>query len=146
MSAKLESPKIEMKRLLRVIAGKALAGEKDDQLRMRAARRLNADLPCDRLISDRRSRSYWHAESEDIPSDHMDRARELAFIQPIQEAEDAIVKAEEFLAGLRARLVAAAGSPTRRVGTGRSLGGSDAGARREGGGPQNSPHGAAVAR
>lgn len=114
LSAKMEKPSDEMKRLIRTIGGKASAGEKDDQLRVRALRRMNLELHDDRQISERRSRMYWHGEAEDIPSDHMDRARELAFVQPIQEAEDAITTAEAFLAGLRARLETRA--PIRRAG------------------------------
>jgi len=134
----LEKPAVEMARHIRVIAGKARPGERDEDLRSRAARKLG--------ISASRARVFWYGETENIRSDEMDRARELAFVAPLDRAEEAIIEAEEFLAGLRARLLAAAGSPTRRVGTGRSLGGSDAGARREADGPQISPHGAAVAR
>lgn len=106
-----------MKRLIRVIGGKASAGEKDEQLRAMAMRRLNLALDEDRQITDRRARTYWHGEMEDIPSDHMDRARELAFVQPIQEAEDAITNAELFLEGLRARLAGSVGTPVRRIGS-----------------------------
>jgi hypothetical protein len=132
----MEFPSAEMKRLIRGIGGAARAGEKDEQLRARAIRRMNMGLAGDRQIGERRGKSYWHGETEDIPSDHMDRARELAFVQPIQEAEDAIehaiVHVEEVLAGLRSRL-AGSGSAPRRVGTGHPLRRAGDRALREGG-------------
>jgi hypothetical protein len=44
LSAQPESPKDEMQRLIRLIAGKATAGEKEPQLQSRAARRMNMEL------------------------------------------------------------------------------------------------------
>lgn len=89
MSEKSEKPSHEMQRLIRAIAGKPLAGEKDDQLRARAARRMG--------ISQGRAKTFWYAETENIRSNEMDRARELAFVAPIEEAIDAIERAERHL-------------------------------------------------
>lgn len=109
LSASAETSAHEMQRLIRQIAGKATAGEKDDQLRARAMRRLNMALRGDRQIGPRRARAYWYAEIADVPADHMDRAREVAFILPIEEALDAAAAAEQFIDGLRARLASLAG-------------------------------------
>lgn len=106
MSARTETPAEEMQRLIRAIGGKAVAGEKDEQLRARARRRLNMMLPPERHIGARRARSYWYCECADIPSDHMDRAREVAFLLPIEEAHDAVCQAETFIRSLRERLLA----------------------------------------
>lgn len=122
MSAKTEIPQDEMKRLVREIAGKATAGEKEPQLMARAARRLNAGLPGDLQVSDRKLRAYWYAETSDIPSHHMDRARELAFVQPIEEAIHAVETAERFLEGLRQRLMARPGADRRAAGASNSDG------------------------
>jgi hypothetical protein len=130
VSKNLETPADEMARLIRVIAGKASAGEKDQQLRARAARRLG--------ITTSRARVFWYGETDNIRSDEMDLARELAFVQPIQEAEDAITTAEAFLAGLRARLEGSLGTPARRVGAGHPL-------RRAGDRPQREVGGRPVA-
>lgn len=113
---KKESPADEMQRLIRQIGGKAIAGEKDDQLRARAARRLNAELPPKQQIGPRRAKAYWYSEIADVPSHHMDRARELGFVQPIEEAFNAIETAEQFLDNLRQRLLdrAVLGSGDRR--------------------------------
>lgn len=108
-SASTETSAAEMQRLIREIAGKAAAGEKDEQLRARAMRRLNMALRGDRQINPRRARGYWYAEIADVPADHMDRAREVAFVLPIEEAMDAAAAAEKFIDGLRARLAALAG-------------------------------------
>ncbi|MDR3473372.1 MAG: hypothetical protein P4M09_17060 [Devosia sp.] len=105
LSANTESPSQEMQRLFRTIAGKASAGEKDEQLRSRALRRMNADLIGPRQLGPRRARAYWYGEIDDVPSHHMDRARELAFILPIEEAIDAVEVAEQFLSGLRESLL-----------------------------------------
>jgi len=86
MSAKTESPKDEMKRRIREIGGKASAGEKEDQLRDRATRRMNAELFGAQQINARRARSYWYGEIEDVPSHHMDRARALSKDTLIEEA------------------------------------------------------------
>lgn len=118
MSAKKESPKIEMQRKLREIAGAARAGEKDDQLRARAVRHMNAELVPDRQIGESRGKRYWYAEIEDVPSDHMDRVRELAFVHPLQEAQDAVERAEQHLESLRQRLVGASRAPGGRIGPG----------------------------
>ena len=130
----MEFPSAEMKRLIREIGGKAHAGEKDEQLRARATRRMNMDLPGDRQISERRGKSYWHGETDDIPSDHMDRARELASVQPLQEAEDAITnlidQVEKALPDLLHRLADAASSARRGVGIVSGVSGTAAGARR----------------
>ena len=145
----LEKPEVEMARHIRVIAGKARPGERDEDLRTRAARKLG--------ISASRARVFWYGETENIRSDEMDRARELAFVAPIEKVEDAtkqleeavldaLVSMDEFRGELRARLAAALGGPARRVGR---LAASDvqgSASRREGRGPQTSPHGAAVAR
>lgn len=117
MSGNTEKPKDEMQRLFRKIAGKPLAGEKDDQLRSRAARRMNAGLDEFEQIGLRLAKSYWYGEIEKVPSHHMDRARELAFVHPLQEATDAIESAERFLEELRRRLaVRAAGALHRPAG------------------------------
>jgi len=105
VTAPQESPKDEMQRLIRKIAGRAAAGEKDEQLRARAARRMNWELAPHRQIGLRRARSYWYAEIDDIPSDHMDRARELALVLPIEEAINAVERAEHHLAHMRERLL-----------------------------------------
>lgn len=107
-SANAESTAVEMQRLIRQIAGKADAGEKDEQLRARAMRRLNMGLEGDRQVGPRRARGYWYAEIADVPADHMDRAREVAFVLPIEEALDAAEAAERFIRGLHARLAAMA--------------------------------------
>lgn len=73
-----ESPAIEMARLIREIGGKASVGETDEQLRARAARRLG--------VSASRAKTLWYAETDNIRSDEMDRARRLAFSTPIEEA------------------------------------------------------------
>ena len=86
-----------MKQLIRAAAGTASAGEKEEQLRARATRRLNAGLDGERQISDRRARAYWHGEIDDVPSHHMDRARDLAAIQPIEEVLDAVDRAEQWI-------------------------------------------------
>lgn len=85
-NSRAETPKQEMARLIRVVAGPASAGERDYQLITKAARRLNDDLPPFQQLSERRARSYWYEEIEDVPSHHMDRARLLAPDQPIEEA------------------------------------------------------------
>lgn len=96
MPKNVESPAQEMQRLVRTIAGKRQPGEKDPSMMARAARRLR--------ITQRRARTYWYAESQFISSTDMDLARELAFVQPLQEAHDAIEIAERYLEGLRLRL------------------------------------------
>jgi hypothetical protein len=73
-----ESPAAEMARLIREIGGKASVGEKEEQLRARAARRMG--------ISASRAKVLWYAETDNIRSDEMDRARRLAFSTPIEEA------------------------------------------------------------
>lgn len=106
-----ETPAQEMQRLIRVIAGKQIAGEKDDQWRARAARRMD--------ITPSRARVFWYGLTENIRSDEMDTARELAFVQPIHAAEEAIRDAETFLEGLRSRLAKSAGLAVRDGGAGR---------------------------
>lgn len=106
-----ETPSQEMQRLIRVIAGRQIAGEKDEQWRARAARRMG--------ITPSRARVFWYGLTENIRSDEMDTARELAFVQPIQAAEEAITDAEKFLEGLRSRLAQSAGTSVRRVGVDR---------------------------
>lgn len=108
-----ETPSQEMQRLIRVIAGKQIAGEKDDQWRARAARRMG--------ITSSRARVFWYGLTENIRSDEMDTARELAFVQPIQAAEEAIRDAETFLEGLRQRLASAAGTSVRHTGADRGV-------------------------
>lgn len=105
-----ETPAQEMQRLIRVIAGKQIAGEKDDQWRARAARRMG--------ITTSRARVFWYGLTENIRSDEMDTARELAFVQPIHAAEEAVRDAETFLEGLRARLAQSAGAAHRHIGRG----------------------------
>ena len=83
-----------MQRLFKQIAGRAGPGEKEPQLIGRAQRKMNAQLFGPRQLSARRARSYWYSETEDVPSHHMDRVRDLAFVQPIEEAIDAIEHAE----------------------------------------------------
>jgi hypothetical protein len=100
-----ESPAQEMKRLIRAAGGKRQAGEKDPALMARARRRINIDLADDRKISLRRARSYWHGEILDIPSDHMDRAREVAFVLPLEEAIEHVEAAEQFIRNLRERIL-----------------------------------------
>jgi Arc/MetJ family transcription regulator len=73
-----ESPAVEMARLIREIGGKASAGETDEQLRARAARRLG--------ISASRAKVLWYAETDNVRADEMDRARALAESTPIEEA------------------------------------------------------------
>lgn len=87
-----ENPAGEMARLIREIAGTATAGETDEQLRMRAARRLG--------ISASRAKVFWYAETENIKSEEMDRARLLAAAQPIEEAIDAVERAELWIESL----------------------------------------------
>jgi hypothetical protein len=67
-----------MARLIREIGGKASAGETDEQLRARAARRLG--------ISASRAKVLWYAETDNVRADEMDRARALAESTPIEEA------------------------------------------------------------
>lgn len=105
MSAKPEFPRDEMQRLFRKIAGRALPGEKGQQQMLRAARRLNRALAEGREIGARRAKAYWYGEIDDVPSDHMDRARELAFVQPLQEAHDAVAAAETLVRNARERLL-----------------------------------------
>lgn len=105
MATSVERPSEEMQRLIRSIAGPARAGEKDEQLRARAARRLNAHLPGHHQISDRRAKSYWYAEIDLIPSHHMDRARELAGVQGIQELADAVEHIEARVEGVLERAI-----------------------------------------
>lgn len=100
-----ERPHQEMKRLMRVIAGKVDPGEKDIVLIERAVRRMNSGLQGDDLIGPRRARTYWYGESRSVDSIHMDRARDLAFVQPIEEAFNALSAAEQYLDDLRARLL-----------------------------------------
>lgn len=103
--AKLERPSDEMQRLIRLIAGKRGAGEKDQQLIGRAQARLNRGLSGNDMIGPRRASGYWYAEYAEIPSIHMDRVRELAFAQPIEEAFDALQAAEQYLDSIRQRLL-----------------------------------------
>lgn len=97
MAKNVESPAQEMQRLIRAIGGKRQAGEKDPALMARAARRLN--------ISIRRARTYWYAQPCIISSQDMDRARDLAFVLPLEEAFDAVQAAEQFIDDLRQRLL-----------------------------------------
>lgn len=108
-----EEPAAEMQRLLRTIAGEKRADENNKSLLSRVYRRLQLGDLTHRTLE-----SYWRGTVRDVPSHHMDRARELAFVQPLQEAQDAVERAEAFLEGLRARLAASAGTAVRRVGTG----------------------------
>jgi len=85
----LEKPADEMARLIRVIAGKPTAGEKDEQLRARAARRLG--------ISASRAKVLWYGETTNIRSDEMDEARRLAAVQPIEEYINAAIAAEKYI-------------------------------------------------
>lgn len=73
-----ESPAFEMARLIREIGGKASAGETDEQLRARAARRLG--------VSTSRAKVLWYGETDNIRAAEMDRARALAESTPIEEA------------------------------------------------------------
>src|SRR5690606_26376468 len=84
----LESPKQEMARLIRIVAGARGPGETDEHLRRRAARRLG--------MSAGRARTLWFSGTDNIRSDEMDRARDLAAVQPIQEAIDAVESAERY--------------------------------------------------
>lgn len=84
-----ESPKQEMARLIRVIAGTRQPGETDETLRGRAARRMG--------INAGRAKSLWYGETDNIRSDEMDRARELAFTHPIDEAINAVETAERYI-------------------------------------------------
>lgn len=92
MSSISETPRDEMQRLIKVVAGKRLAGETDEQLRFRAAHRLR--------ISDSRAKVFWYGDTDNIRSDEMDRARELAFVQPIDEAINAVEAAERAIEAL----------------------------------------------
>lgn len=94
---RIETPAEEMGRLIRVVAGNAAAGEKDYQLIARAARRMNVELKGNQQIGERRARAYWYSEIEDVPSHHMDRARELTFLHPIDEAINAIEAVQAYL-------------------------------------------------
>jgi hypothetical protein len=80
-----EAPRDEMQRLIRRIAGSRHAGEKDFQLMDRAARLMG--------ISSSRAKVFWYAATDNIRSEEMDRARDLAAVQPIREAKDAIQQA-----------------------------------------------------
>ena len=118
MSAKMESPAEELQRLFRGIAGKAEAGEKDSQLMARAMRRMNAKLPSDRQLTERRARGYWYGEMEEPPSLHMDVARSLGDAQPFEEMIDVIAAVEERLAGLQLRLAERGRAHRRELGQG----------------------------
>ena len=118
LSAKLESPAEEFKRLFRGVAGKADAGEKDSQLMARAARRMNVKLPEDRQISERRARSYWYGEIEEPSSLHMDVARSLGGTQPLEEMIDAVAGVERYLEELQSRLAQFRGDRSRELGQG----------------------------
>jgi hypothetical protein len=111
-----EAPAEELRRHLVAIAGTKRPDENNKSMLSRVYRRLALDDLTHRTLE-----SYWRGTVRDVPSHHMDRARELAFVQPIQEAEDAITTAEAFLAGLRARLEGSLGTPARRVGAGHPL-------------------------
>jgi len=88
----VESPAQEMQRLIRAIGGARQGGEKDPMLMARAARRMG--------ISIRRARTYWYAQPSIISSEDMDRARLLAAAQPIEEAIDAVERAELWIESL----------------------------------------------
>jgi len=92
MSGKTETAPAEMARLIRIIAGPARAGEKDEQLRARAARRLG--------IGESRAKVLWYQETDNIRSEEMDRARLLAAARPIEEAIDAVERAELWIESL----------------------------------------------
>lgn len=85
MAKNLESPRAEMQRLIRLIDGDRVAGEKDDHLRERAARRMGITLS--------RAKVFWYGETDNIRSEEMDRARALSGAQPFEEMENAIDKA-----------------------------------------------------
>lgn len=104
-TSRTERPADEMKRLIRQIAGRKEQGEKEVVLFERAVAKMNFRLSADDQIGPRRARSYWHAECIDVPSVHMDLARELGFVQPLEEAFDAVEAAELYLRNLRERLL-----------------------------------------
>jgi len=115
LSAKMESPAEELQRLFRGLGGKAQAGEKDSQLMARAMRRMNAKLPADRCITERRARSYWYGEIDEPPSLHMDVARSLGAAQPLEEMIDAVAGVERYLEELQSRLAGFRGSHSREL-------------------------------
>jgi hypothetical protein len=104
-STRAERPAEEMQRLFRQLGGKRGAGDKDQHLMNRAVQRMNRRLSGNDLVGPRRARTYWYGESADVPSVHMDLIRELTFVQPLEDAFDAVEAAERFLDGLRERLL-----------------------------------------
>lgn len=112
-----ESPAEEMQRLLRTIAGHKRPDENNKSMLSRVYRRLQLNDLTHRTLE-----SYWRGAVRDVPSHHMDRCRELAFVQPIQEAEIAIERViahyEELRTTLRTKLEASTAILVHRPGAG----------------------------
>lgn len=79
-----------MRDFMRKVSGKVSVGEREPVRMARAQRRINALLPDNLKLTERRARGYWNAEYETVNPLHAAAAKDVVSVLPVEEAIDAI--------------------------------------------------------